>query len=167
MPSPCLNTLRVSRVPHRCIATPMTDVLTDDHKKTIHGRVPADRLGATPAARDWSSAEVLHHVISSGAGVGRRIGEAIERQDAAAALFEDRLEHAGADLSVARARELLLAEREALFAAALAADPAAHLNVTAIEHQWFGPLNWKAALLFLRVHDLDHARQIEAIATSV
>jgi len=27
------------------IATPMTDVLTDDQKKTILGRVPADRLG--------------------------------------------------------------------------------------------------------------------------
>ncbi len=130
-------------------------------------RVPADRLGATPAAGEWSAAEVLHHVISSGAGVGRRIVETIERQDAAAALSEDRLEHAGADLSVARARELLLAEREALFAAAIAADPAARLDLTATEHQWFGSLNWKAALLFLRVHDLDHARQIEAIAAAV
>ncbi|HLZ68724.1 MAG TPA: DinB family protein [Dehalococcoidia bacterium] len=128
------------------------------------GRVPAARLGKAPAAGEWSVAEVLQHVIGSGAGVGRRIVETVEQRQAAPALFEDRLEHNGADLSLARARELLLAEREALFAAAVAADPAAHLDQAAIEHQWFGPLNWKAALLFLRVHDLDHARQIDAIA---
>lgn len=129
-------------------------------------RLPAASLATAPAAGEWSAAEVLQHVISSGANVGRRIVETIERSDAAGVLFEDRLEHVDADLDVARARELLLAEREALFAVALAADPAAHLDRPAIEHMWFGPLNWKAALLFLRVHDLDHARQIEAIAAA-
>jgi hypothetical protein len=106
-------------------------------------------------------------VIESGAQVGRHIVETIERREAASALFEDRLTHAGADLTLADAHAQLLAEREALFSAALAADPAAHLDATAVEHRWFGRLNWKAALLFLRVHDLDHARQIEAIAASL
>ncbi|HZQ38758.1 MAG TPA: DinB family protein [Dehalococcoidia bacterium] len=130
-------------------------------------RLPAGTLATAPADGEWSAADVLQHVISSGESVGRSIVETIERRDAAGVLFEDRLEHAGAELSVARARELLLADREALFAAALAADPAAHLDVPAIEHMWFGPLNWKSALLFLRVHDLDHTRQIEAIAATL
>ncbi len=130
-------------------------------------RLPAAGLGSAPAAGEWSAAEVLQHVISSGESVGRQIVETIEQRGAAGLLFEDRLAHAGGDLTLARARELLQSDREALFAAALAADPAAHLDVPAIEHMWFGPLNWKSALLFLRVHDLDHARQIEAIAAAL
>ncbi|HEY7296012.1 MAG TPA: DinB family protein [Dehalococcoidia bacterium] len=129
--------------------------------------VPAARLDAAPATGEWSAAEVLHHVIDSGASVGRRIVATIERRDAAGALFEDRLEHTDTGLTVVRARELLLAEREALFTAVLAAEPDRNLEPPAIEHQWFGPLNWKAALLFLRVHDLDHTRQLEAIAAAV
>lgn len=129
-------------------------------------RLPSERLAEAPADGEWSAAEVLQHVISSGESVGRRIVETIERREAADALFEDRLQHTGADLTFARARELLLADREALFAAVLSANPAAHLDSPAIEHMWFGPLNWKSALLFLRVHDLDHTRQIEAIAAA-
>jgi hypothetical protein len=130
-------------------------------------RLPAASLATAPAAGEWSAAEVLQHVINSGESVGRRIVETIEQRGAAAVLFEDRLEHAGAGLTLPRARELLLADREALFAATLAADPAAHLDVPAIEHMWFGPLNWRSALLFLRVHDLDHARQIEALTAAL
>jgi hypothetical protein len=43
----------------------------------------------------------------------------------------------------------------------LAADPTAHLD-RSIYHPIFGNLNWREALLFLRIHDLDHARQIQA-----
>ena len=31
------------------------------------------------------------------------------------------------------------------------------------DHPFFGPLNWREWLLFLRVHDLDHARQVASI----
>ena len=58
------------------------------------------------------------------------------------------------------------AGRETLFARVLAADPAAHLE-RVIEHPFFGELNWREALLFLRLHDLDHAGQLQKIASAL
>jgi hypothetical protein len=54
----------------------------------------------------------------------------------------------------------LARDREALFARALAADPSSRLE-RRIPHDRFGPLNWRETLLFLRLHDLDHAGQIK------
>jgi hypothetical protein len=53
------------------------------------------------------------------------------------------------------------ANRERLFASVLAADPNGNLDRN-VFHPFFGALNWREALLFLRIHDLDHARQIQA-----
>lgn len=35
------------------------------------------------------------------------------------------------------------------------------------EHGVFGDLNWREWLLFMRVHDLDHARQILAVSEAL
>ena len=35
-----------------------------------------------------------------------------------------------------------------------------------IAHRMFGPLNWREALLFMRLHDLDHAGQLKKIAAA-
>jgi hypothetical protein len=59
----------------------------------------------------------------------------------------------------------LTADREALFARVLAADPGRHLEA-AIEHPFFGPLTWRETLLFVRLHDLDHAGQLRKIAAA-
>jgi hypothetical protein len=40
------------------------------------------------------------------------------------------------------------------------------LDVT-IEHPMFGPLNWRQTLLFMRLHDLDHAGQLDKIAAAL
>ena len=61
---------------------------------------------------------------------------------------------------------VLAADREALFARVLAADPGASLGDT-IEHRMFGPLNWREALLFMRLHDLDHAGQMQKITAAL
>ena len=45
----------------------------------------------------------------------------------------------------------------------LRADPAARLEDT-VEHPFFGPLNWRETLLFIRLHDLDHAGQLQKVA---
>jgi hypothetical protein len=57
-------------------------------------------------------------------------------------------------------------DREALFARALAADPERNLDQV-IEHPFFGRLNWRETLLFLRLHDLDHAGQLGKIAAAL
>ena len=124
--------------------------------------VPAARFAERPAPEEWSGNEVMAHVLAAdayfSAGIlsalcggpppprppGRGIEGAPRRP---AALWCDDLERA----------------RAALFARALAADPAGRLD-RAIEHPMFGPLNWRETLLFHRLHDLDHAGQLRAIA---
>jgi hypothetical protein len=60
----------------------------------------------------------------------------------------------------------LAQQREALFTAVLAADPAAAPDQR-IEHPMFGPLTWRETLLFTRLHDLDHTGQLQKIATAL
>jgi hypothetical protein len=55
---------------------------------------------------------------------------------------------------------------EQLFALALQADPESRLDIT-WSHREFGAMNWREWLLFTRVHILDHARQMQSIATVV
>jgi hypothetical protein len=61
---------------------------------------------------------------------------------------------------------LLEADREALFARVAEAEPSARRQAT-IEHGMFGPLNWRETLLFLRLHDLDHAGQLSKITAAL
>jgi hypothetical protein len=58
---------------------------------------------------------------------------------------------------------LLERDRSALFQRVRSAPPAARLEAT-IAHPFFGGLNWRETLLFLRLHDLDHAGQLAKIA---
>jgi hypothetical protein len=69
-------------------------------------------------------------------------------------------------LSAAAWYQALAQQRSALFAAVLAADPAAAPDQR-IEHPMFGPLTWRETLLFTRLHDLDHAGQLQKIATAL
>ena len=61
---------------------------------------------------------------------------------------------------------LLQQDRAGLFERVLRADPTARLDAT-VEHPFFGPLNWRETLLFMRLHDLDHAGQLQKIAAAV
>ena len=67
-------------------------------------------------------------------------------------------------------REQLLADieryRERLIAIVLRADPQTHLDIV-WGHNEFGKMNWREWLLFARVHTLDHARQMQAIAAAL
>ena len=126
-------------------------------------RVPADRFGERPAGDEWSAAEVFTHVLEmtehGDAAIGAIIagGRPMAIRDAVSGRVADGL--AGAE-DYWRAFEAL---REPFYARVVKARGDEHLDVT-IAHPWFGPLNWREWLLFMRVHDLDHMRQIEAIA---
>ena len=61
---------------------------------------------------------------------------------------------------------LLTPDREALIERVLRADPLASLE-RPIEHGMFGPLNWRETLLFMRLHDLDHAGQLQKIGVAL
>jgi uncharacterized damage-inducible protein DinB len=123
--------------------------------------VPAVRFNDAPAAGEWSANEVMAHVVESGRHFGGAIVRALDGRppgsprDAAARDTSPRplptwwtqLEH----------------DRSALFERVLAADPTARLDLT-VDHPFFGPLNWRETLLFMRLHDLDHAGQLQKIA---
>jgi uncharacterized damage-inducible protein DinB len=123
--------------------------------------VPAARFSDPPAPGEWSANEVMAHVVEA----GRHFGGAIER------LLDGEPPGAPRD---AAARDtaprpldtwwsLLERDRGRLFERVLRAEPAARLDGT-VEHPFFGPLNWRETLLFMRLHDLDHAGQLQKIA---
>jgi uncharacterized damage-inducible protein DinB len=125
------------------------------------GAVPAAHFNDPPAPGEWSANEVMAHVVEA----GRHFGGAIER------LLDGEPPGAPRD---AAARDtaprpldawwsLLERDRTGLFQRVLRAEPTARLDAT-VEHPFFGPLNWRETLLFMRLHDLDHAGQLQKIA---
>lgn len=127
--------------------------------------VPPGRFAERPSPEEWSASEVLAHVVDSGRSVAVGIVALLDGSPGGPLPASS----GGPDPRTATEAgwcELLSSEREALFARVLAADPRAHLDGR-IEVSRFGPLDWREALLFLRLHDLDHAGQLRKIAAAL
>ena len=133
--------------------------------REIVATVPADRLFERPADEDWSAAEVFTHIL--------------DMNDTGAAAIVGILDHGAVpgtirDLMAAGTRDGLAtasdywdafeAPREALLARVLKAKGDERLDLK-ITHPMFGELSWREWLLFMRVHDLDHMRQLQTIST--
>ena len=127
--------------------------------------VPPARFMERPATDEWSANEVMAHVVTAGSHFGDRITGALDGR-APAAPVADVIERGAPEHTAEEWWAIFAAAREALFARVLSADPAAHLE-RVIEHPFFGALNWREALLFLRIHDLDHAGQLQKIAAAL
>lgn len=127
--------------------------------------VPEAAFRQPPAPGEWSAADVLNHVRLLALVDEIAIPGAALRGEQPQAV-RDRIEPAPADATRERYVREINGARERLCSAALAADPDAHLDV-----RWsvsvFGELNWREALLFARVHTIDHAKQMAAIAAAV
>jgi hypothetical protein len=132
--------------------------------RTAAGRVPAGRFEERPADGEWSAAEVFTHVLEMTEHGDAAIGTIIAGGRPPARVRDVVSGRVAAGLSGSedywRAFESL---REPFYARVLQARGDEHLDVT-IAHPTFGPLNWREWMLFMRVHDLDHMRQIAAIA---
>ena len=127
--------------------------------------VAAARFNERPATDEWSANEVMAHVVTTGARFGERITGALDGH-APGAPVADVIERGAPEHTADEWWSIFAAERETLFARVLAADPAEHLD-RVIEHPFFGLLNWRETLLFLRLHDLDHAGQLQKIAAAL
>jgi hypothetical protein len=129
------------------------------------GAVPAARFGERPAPEEWSGNEVMAHVLAADLYFGGSIvsvldgGPPLPRSDG-----RKSIEDAPARPAEAWCR-LLAEQRVALFTRVLSAPPTAAPDQR-IEHPMFGPLTWRETLLFTRLHDLDHAGQLQKIATA-
>jgi uncharacterized damage-inducible protein DinB len=127
--------------------------------------VPAARFSERPANDEWSANEVMAHVVTAGDRFAERITGAIDGH-ALGTPVADAIEHGAPERTADEWWSTFAAAREALFARVLHADPAAHPE-RVIEHPFFGGLNWREAMLFLRLHDLDHAGQLGKIAAAL
>ena len=127
--------------------------------------IPDAAFHTTPQEGEWSAADVLAHVRTIAAFEERSICGVIERGEQPPHV-DDVLEQAPTNAT----RGPMLADievlRERLMAVVLQADPQAHLDIV-WGHTEFGNMNWREWLLFARVHTLDHARQIQAIAAAL
>jgi uncharacterized damage-inducible protein DinB len=127
--------------------------------------IPSAGFAQAPAPGEWSANEVMAHVVDA----GRHFGEGIVRALDGLAPGERRHaaeRPAAPNHTAAEWLAMLDRDREQLFDRALRADPAARLEQS-ISHGFFGLLNWRETLLFIRVHDLDHAGQLEKIAAAL
>ncbi|HET7738135.1 MAG TPA: DinB family protein [Tepidiformaceae bacterium] len=126
--------------------------------------VPAARLFDRPSPTDWSAAEVLTHILdmndhgaASITGILDGGGVPATVRDLMTGGTRTHLSNAAGYWAAYEAR------RESLLSRVLEARGDEHLHVT-ITHQTFGSFSWREWLLFMRVHDLDHMRQLDALA---
>ena len=130
-----------------------TAAISDEHFRTL------------PQEGEWAAADVLTHVCRIAALEEQSIRTMIEQGKQPAPIADSIVQ-----APVEATREALLAEldqsREQLFALVLQADSEAHLDTT-WAYSDFGPMNWREWLLLARLHELDHVRQMQAIATAL
>jgi hypothetical protein len=125
--------------------------------------VPAARFAEAPAPGEWSANEVMAHVVEAGRHFGGAIVRLLDGQPPGTP--RDAPARDTSPRSLDAWWGLLERDRRGLFERVLGADPTARLDAT-VEHGFFGPLNWRETLLFLRLHDLDHAGQMQKIAAA-
>lgn len=145
----------------------IVEALREAHQQflTATAEVSSGDFAVVPKQGEWSASDVLAHVCSVAAFEAQTICAAVERGEQPPDI------HAMPSSSPGnRTREQMLTElehaRERLFAAVLQADPEAHLDIT-WGHDEFGKMHWREWLLFARVHELDHARQMQAIGAAL
>ena len=123
--------------------------------------VPPARFAEPPAPGEWSANEVMAHVVEAGGHFSAAIVRILDGQppgeprDVAARDTRPR--------PMAEWWALLERDRAELFQRVRSAPPMARLEAT-IPHVFFGALNWRETLLFIRLHDLDHAGQLAKVA---
>lgn len=127
--------------------------------------VPPDRFGERPAPDEWSGHDVMAHVVSSGRSFGERIVHILDGRPVASPATHGDRESSAPRHTAEEWAALLDGDRTPLFERVQRANPQAGLDAT-IEHPFFGPLNWRESLLFLRLHDLDHAGQLQKIGAA-
>jgi len=123
--------------------------------------VPPARFAEPPAPGEWSANEVMAHVVEAGGHFSAAIVRILDGQPPGAP--RDVAARDTRPRPMAEWWALLERDRAELFQRVRSAPPMARLEAT-IPHPFFGALNWRETLLFIRLHDLDHAGQLAKVA---
>lgn len=122
--------------------------------------IPAAKLESHPPGDEWAPLDCIQHAVQSNIHVAEDVLH-VSLTGARSGSGEPTLQ---------RDRDTLIAAQEAslesLWAHVSEADPAANLHVT-WEHPFFGELNWREWLLFLRIHARDHGGQLAAMGEAL
>jgi uncharacterized damage-inducible protein DinB len=144
----------------------LVEAVREAHRQflAVAAAIPAAAFSTPPQAGEWSATDVLNHVYRIAALEEQTIRAVVEHGERPADVLD--LSAPAAGLSPEQMLADISAMRERLAVSVLQADPQAHLDIT-----WrgsdFGKLNWREWLLFARIHELDHARQLQAIAAAL
>ena len=125
--------------------------------KAIEG-VNGEQASFRPDATEWSILEVLDHLVTNSARVASLVECLANRRARAAEPVESPPE--GPLLTIEEARDVLLRDSVAWGALTDRLPELPSFEVRT-RHPAFGRLHARAWYLFQRVHDLDHAQQIE------
>ena len=152
---------------HKLTIPQLTDKVRGDMEQVREAldSVPADSFATRPAESEWSANEVAAHLASTSAAVAGGIRGAIEDGSAPEGVT-DRIEPGAAERSPGEWWQTMVADREAILERVRLASGDEHLDVK-WNHGMFGDLNWREWLLFMRIHDLDHAGQLRAIGQAL
>jgi hypothetical protein len=127
--------------------------------------VTDERASVRPPGDEWCIEDVLRHVVD-GKRMTARLVESLARGERVPGSLPlgARGEEIGADLA-----SLIAAADEAHRALLDALDrlPPQIDRTAVFEHPFFGPLDALGWVVFQRVHDIDHARQIEEMLKKV
>ncbi len=151
----------VKRTPEQLVET-----LREAHRQFLEAAtaIPEAAFSTLPQAGEWSADGVLNHVYHIATFEEQAVRSVLERGERPPDL--QNLSTTSPDFTTEEMLAAISDSRERLFASVLKADPQAHLDIT-----WpgsdFGQLNWREWLLFARIHELDHARQLQAIAAAL
>ncbi|MGE0599658.1 MAG: DinB family protein [Dehalococcoidia bacterium] len=125
------------------------------------------RFNDRPAEGEWSAAEVWTHVLEMSEHGAAAITGILDTgsvpprvRDEISGKTREGLKDTGAYWKA------YLAIREPLYERVSRAVGDEHLDVK-INHPMFGDFSWREWLLFMRVHDLDHMRQLQSIAAAL
>lgn len=127
--------------------------------------VPEDRYLERPAASEWSANEIAAHLATTSRSVAAGITSVLD-EGAQPGRVADAMQGTGVVHDAMGWWTEIHQDRKRLFDRVKQARGDEHLAIT-WEHPMFGPLNWREWLLFTRLHDLDHARQLQAVAEAL
>lgn len=127
--------------------------------------VPPERFAERPAKGDWSANEIAAHLAATSRSVAGGI-ESVLDAGAQPERVPDAIAGTGIVHDAMGWWNQIRLDRERLFERLEKARGDEHLEIT-WEHPMFGMLNWREWLLFTRLHDLDHARQLQSTAEAL